>query len=339
MQQRESPEQFCAFCGFEIPTAPVESTDGRTCCSDRCREASAADEQPHAGRFGFKQFYPGVAALDALLPWGMPANSFVLLAGHEGIRHRGLQTELVWRALRRGERAIMISYVDPPVAVADHFLTFGWNVLPYLEAGDLHIIDCFSNRLREEHQSPSHQIPWNDHLDGFLEDAVSTISDTTNLRSVENSLHETLRDQEMIGSGLVVIDSLNEIELQSHEHGTEQFIKEIRADVCNRNFVPIFASTTLSEHEDFARGHAYLFDGIVDMQREESIIPGSRIKELSVRKMDGVRYRPEWAAYENAGHGFELYDPHTDFEMMYPTAPGRPMPSRCRSPELDGEDP
>ena len=313
-------EQRCAFCGFVIPSTRVSGIDDHAFCSRRCHDAFARGEEPHAGRFGFKQFFTGVAALDDLLPWGMPANSFVVLAGREGIRHRGMQTELVWRTLTRGEPAIVITYVDPAVAIADHFLTYGWNVLPYLEGGDLHIIDCFSNRLREDHQSPSHQVAWNDHLDGFLDDSVTVISDTTNLRSVESALHATLERQEMVGAGVVVIDSLNEIELQSQETDTEQFIKEIRADVCNRNYVPIFASTTLSDAEDFAQRHAYLFDGIVDMRRDESLIPGARIKQLSVRKMDGVRYRPEWAAYDNAGRGFELYDPHADLEVFYPTS-------------------
>ncbi len=306
----------CGFCGFQIPSESFDGPAGTAFCSERCRQSHADRESPFAGRFGFKQYSLGVSALDALLPWGIPANSFVLLTGHEGIRHRGLQTELVWRALTRGEAGIIVTYVDPPVAIVDHFLTFGWNVLPFLESEQLQIIDCFTHRLREDHRSPSHQVEWNDFVDRFLQEPVTVISDPTNLRSVETNLHETLRQNDMIGSGIVVLDSLNEIEVQGVQHGTEQFIKEVRGDICNRNFVPIFASATQSTTEEFAQEHAYLFDGIIDMRRTESLIPGARIKQLSIRKMDGVRYRPQWVPYEHTGHGFEIYDPQHECELV-----------------------
>jgi KaiC/GvpD/RAD55 family RecA-like ATPase len=308
----------CSFCGYEIPASPIRRPDGTPFCSERCRDAYGDGDEPFADRFGFKQFVTGVNALDALLPWGVPSNSFVLLAGQDGIRHRGLQTELVWRALTRDESAIIITFVVSPVAVVEHFLTFGWNVLPYLESGQLRIVDCFTNRLREEHQSPDRRVPWSRFLDGFLEDAVTIVRDTTNLRSVENDLLGALDEREMAGSGVVVIDSLNEVSLQGNELQTEQFIKEVRADVCDRLFVPIFASTTISEEGTFVQEHAYLFDGIVDMMIDENAVPGVRLKRISVRKMDGVQYFPHWAAYENTGYaGFRTYDPRTELDAIY----------------------
>ncbi len=308
----------CAFCGYGLPEHPVDGTSGLCFCSERCRRAYENGDEPFANRFEFRQFFTGVSALDTLLPWGMPANSFVLLAGRGGIRHRGLQTELVWRALERGEPGVMISFVDPPLAVIEHFLSFGWNVLPHLESDDLHIIDCFTNRLREEHRSPDHQVAWNEYLQGFLDESVTVVRDTTDFRSIESTLHEQLRAKEMLGSGLVTLDSLNEVELQGHEFAAEGFLKEIRGDICTRNFVPIFASTTITEDEGFAEEHAYLFDGIVDMQRTEAVIPGLRLKELSIRKMDGTRYLPDWAAYEISPRGgFRLFDPRTEINTIY----------------------
>lgn len=317
----------CAFCGYQIPTTPVPSEAGVLCCSEHCRDAYEAGDEPFAGRVGFKRFSTGVAALDDLLPQGIPANSFVLLAGEEGIRHRGLQTELVWRALRRGEPAVVISFVDPPIAVVEHFFTFGWNVLPYLESGQLQVVDCFTSRLREEHRSPEHQVPWNEFLRGALEEAVTVVRDTGDLRETENRLHECLVAREMVGTGLVVVDSLNEVEIQGQGHETEQFVKEIRGDVCARKFVPIFASTTGTEDRKFAREHAYLFDGIVQMRRNDSLVEGAWLKELGIRKMDGVPYRPHWVAYENTGRGgFRTFDPETEFASMYGYRPGQSGP-------------
>lgn len=311
----------CSFCGYDAANG-VLGSDGAVFCTERCRDAADSDREPFDGRLGFKRFVPGVSALDDLLPSGLPANSFVLLAGQGGIRHRGLQTELVWRALERGEPAIVLSFVDPPIAVVEHFLAFDWNVLPHLESGDLQIVDCFTHRLREEHRTTDHQVEWNEYLDGFIEGSVATVRDPTNLRSVESNLHGALEDLDMHGTGLVVIDSLNEVELQGHELEMEQFVKEVRADVCNRKFVPIFASTTSTEDALYAREHSYLFDGIVDMRRSESVVEGVRLKQLSVRKMDGVVYQPHWAAYESAGRGgFRTFDPRTELGDVYRVAP------------------
>lgn len=322
----------CAFCGYPIPETPVRTPSGAICCSDYCRTSYEAGDDPFAGQFGFKRFSTGVSVLDSLLPQGIPSNSFVLLAGEKGIRHRGLQTELLWRTLTRGEPALVMTFVDPPVAIVEHFLTFGWNVIPYLESGDLRIIDCFTSRLREDHQKPAHQVDWNEFLAGVLDDAVSQVRDTSNFREVEDTLHAQLEKMKMMGRGLVAIDSLNEAEMQGREFETSQFIKEVRGDVCSRKFVPIFASTARTEDGQLADECAYLFDGIVEMRRNESLVDGVRLKQLSIRKLDGVLYRPHWVAYENNGSaGFQLFDPASEFSSVYGT-PTTPAPRPIRDP-------
>jgi len=315
-----APQSACAFCGYRTSTAPVQTPSGASCCSEQCRTAYENDEQPFTEGVDYKWFSPGVSVLDSLLPQGIPANSFVLLAGVEGIRHRGLQTELVWRTLTREEPAIIVTFVDPAVAIVEHFLTFGWNVLPFLEAGDLHIIDCFTSRLRDEHQTPKHQAAWNEFLGRFLDGSVTVIEEPSNLRAMEDALHSRLEAAEMIGQGIVIIDSLNEVERQGQETETNQFIKEVRGDICSRKFVPIFASATTTERGRIEKENTYLFDGIVEMRRNESLIEGVRLKQLSVRKMDGVLYHPDWIAYENAtGSGFQMFDPVADLTTVYGT--------------------
>lgn len=264
------------------------------------------------------------------MPYGMPADSFVLLAGESGNRHRCLQTELLWRVLTRGEPAIVISYVDPPIAIVEHFLTFGWNVLPFLESGALRIIDCFTARLRDEHQTPDHQADWNAFLVDFLEASVSMVHDTGNLIAVEDTLHTELETKEMAGTGVVVIDSLNEVERQGHELEVEQFIKEVRGDVCSRKFVPIFASVTSSGNDRPTMDYTYLFDGIIEMRRTESHADGVRLKQLGIERMDGVRYRPHWVNYViDSPMGFRIFDPGAELPSVYgsPSAPRQPVPS------------
>lgn len=317
----------CQFCGYEVSGAPVRTSSGARCCSMRCRDAFEAGEEPFAGRMGFKYFTPGVSALDSLLPQGVPANSFLILTGDGGIRHRGLQTELLWRTLLRNEPAVVITYVDPPIAIVEHFLAFGWNVLPFLESGDLRIIDCFTSRLRKEHQSPEHQAGWNEFLGTFLDDAVSMVRETGNLESVEDTLHTQLERMGMTGTGIVVIDSLNEVAIQGHESETEQFIKEVRGDICSRKFVPIFTSLTSTEHDPFTRDYTYLFDGIVRMRHNESYTDDVRLKQLSVQKMDGVLHRPHWVTYEITGPtGFRIFEPGAALSSVYGRPPG-PRPT------------
>jgi KaiC/GvpD/RAD55 family RecA-like ATPase len=300
----------CAFCGYEIPDAPVWLGDtGPAFCSETCASSYADGEDGFAAGQSFRQFVTGVSVLDTLLPWGIPANSMVLLAGEEGMRHRGLQTEFVWRALQRGEPCIIVSFIDGAVSIVEEFLAFGWNVLPYLESGSLHIIDCMTNRLREEHQIPARQTDWNAFLDQFLDDTVTLVRDPTNLREVETKLHDTIDSLDMVGTGAIVIDSLNEASMQGRENRLEQFIKEIRTDVCKRLFVPILSSTTITEDENFVSNNAYIFDGIIDMRHNEDLIPNVRLKQISVRKMDGIQYRPDWLTYQSRGyHGFVAID-------------------------------
>lgn len=316
----------CGFCGYEIPTAPVRSESGVLYCSNRCRERHEDGIEPFANRTDFKYFTTGVSALDSLLPQGIPANSFVLLVGEVGSRHRGLQTELLWRKLTRGEPAIFITFADPPSTVIEHFLTVGWNVLPFLERGNLRILDCFTSRLRKKHQEPEHQIAWNEHVETFLDESSEIIRDPDDFRAVEDRLHAILETADIVGEGIVVIDSLNEADTQGHKSAMKQFIKEVRGDICSRKFVPIFTSSTATDIGGATNTYSYLFDGIVEMRRNKSLIEGTRLKQLSIRKMDGVPYLPQWEAYENMGYrGFEIFDPQSGLDAIYGPPPHKAM--------------
>jgi len=103
----DEPSRQCEFCGYGIHDTPVtpDPDSPHTFCSEGCCAAFEAGDTPFVGRHSYKRRFTGVSALDTLLPWGMPSNSFVLLSGAPGIRHRELQTELLWRTLTRGEPA------------------------------------------------------------------------------------------------------------------------------------------------------------------------------------------------------------------------------------------
>lgn len=326
-QADESPEATgqCDFCGYALPESPVrpDPDSPHTFCTESCRSAFEDGDPPFAGRHAYKRRSTGVSALDALLPWGLPANAFVLLSGAPGIRHRELQTELLWRTLTRGEPAVVISMVDLPIGIIEEFLELGWNVLPHIEAENLQIVDCFTSRLREAHQSPVQQTEWNEHLRDRIEPVVRRVDDATDMRAIENRLLEAIDAVDMTGRGIVVIDSLNELETQGQTLQTRQFLQEIRAEICKRLFVPIFASVTTSVEESYSLEHSYFFDGIIDMQRNETAAANVWLKQLSIRKMDGVGYLPHWVAYENFGDGFVIFD-SDQAESVYLSPPTGP---------------
>lgn len=336
-QRGATPVLTCTYCSQPIPTSiePVTGpgTGPLAFCTETCADASAEGREPFVGTDSFRLMRTGVRALDTLLPWGMPANSMVLLAGEEGLRHRGLQTELAWRALQRGEPVVFVSFLDTPVSILEQFRAFGWNLLPYLESGDAHVIDCFTNRLRKEHRLPERQVAWNDYVESFFDGTVTEVREPEDLREVETKLHDALDANDVLDEGVVLVDSINEATSRGREFQTEQFVAEVRADVCKRRFVPMFVSTTITDDATFARDQGYLFDGIVDMRHNGDLVRMARLKQLSVRKMDGVRYLPDWAAYENLGDGgFQVFDPATQLDAVYG------HPDRVSGTRVDGAD-
>ncbi len=154
---REYPLE-CDHCHYPIPGDPEESDDGRY-CSTACREA-ADDDSTMPDPDAYKRFVTGVEPLDSLVPNGIPADSFLLLSGDEGTRRAELGTELVWRALERGEPAVIVSVANPPTATLERFYGNGWNVLPALENDRLRIIDCFTHRLDDRDDFLDRRTDW-----------------------------------------------------------------------------------------------------------------------------------------------------------------------------------
>ena len=320
-ETEEPPEEVtaaerCAFCGMPVPLEPVTATvDGEelTCCSAACRDALEAGDGD-AEHHGHRRFRPGVSALDSSLPQGSPRNAFVLLAGEAGTRDRAVHAELVWRTLQRGEPVVILSFQEPPGSVVQQFLTLEWNVLPYLESGQLHIVDCFTYRLSDRDRMFDRMDDWNSHLYDVATDATTTIRDPSDLGEVRNKLDNALEAREMVDQGLVLVDSLTELGTLVQPVQAYDFVKDLRADVCKGRFVPVFAGATIAGTTDeFPHDLSYVVDGIVEMRLNEEIIPDTLIKEARIRKLNGVLVIPEWHAYEyTSGLGMVTFDPEEE---------------------------
>lgn len=309
----------CDYCRLPIPGDRLtQDHDGVTYefCSRACRDAVENSDRVFTQFHGFRRMNTGVSVLDASLPQGIPRNSFVLLTDLAGTRTEAIQAELVWRALQRGEPVVYMSFLEPPVSVVQEFITLEWNVLPSLEAGDLQIVDCFSYRVDDRDRMYERMNDWNSHLWDITEDATETVRDPTNIGQLQNRLDNALEAVDGHDRGLVVIDSLTELGSLVQPVRAYNFVKDIRADVCKGRFVPVFAGATVtSDVEEFPHDLGYMVDGIVEMRLNEDLIEGALVKQLRVRKMNGVLTYPEWEVYEyTAGEGIVTFDPVAQME-------------------------
>lgn len=316
----------CEHCGYPITDTPRRSEEGMEFCSTYCLEAFDTDE-PTPANGVYKRFETGVDPLDALVPGGFPADALLLFSGEEGTRRDELVTELVWRALERAEPAIVVAYTDPPTAVVERFFRLGWNPLAAIEDGRLRIVDCFTHRLEDREAYVSALNDWNRFLDGAIDDAVVEVREPEDLREVASTIEGALEDLEMAETGIVAIDSLEELDTMIQDQLIHNFLKDVRATLSRARYVPIVTIATDGD-ETYPTDDEYVFDGIVDLRvLEES---ETRLKQLAVRKLTGTSHSPRWVTYEGApDRGLFTFD-RADVDSVYDfgveTPPPRPAP-------------
>lgn len=314
-----SDRNLCDFCRLPRPEPSVTLDYGDMTyefCSETCRDEMLENDRVFTTYHGFRQITTGVSALDDHLPEGLPRNSFVLLSGEGGTRDNAIETELVWRTLQRGEPAIVISFTEPPISVIEQFLSLEWNVLPYLESNQLHVIDCFTYRVDDRDRLFTRMDEWNQFLHRVTAAVTTTVRDPSDTSELRNKLDNCLEAQSMSDTGIVVIDSLTEFGTLVQPVQAYDFVKNIRADVCKGRFVTVFAGATYAGEDDvFPHNMGYVVDGIVDLQLNGSLVDDVLIKRIRIRKMNGVLTIPEWVAYEfTGGDGLVTFDPIEELE-------------------------
>ncbi|WP_436909662.1 RAD55 family ATPase [Halosimplex marinum] len=305
----------CDYCRLPVPGDPVVADrDGHryAYCCVACREAAGEGDKVFTQFHGCRRVPTGVDPLDESLPQGIPRNSFVLLTDLAGTRTESIQAELVWRALQRGEPAVFVSFLEPPMSVVQEFVTLDWNVLPYLESGQLQILDCFTYRLENRERMYDRLNDWNTFLSETAADATTQVRDPTELGELHNRIDDVLEDRDMEDRGVVVVDSLTEFGALVQPVQAYDFLKDVRAEVCKSRFVPIYAGATVTgEDQQFPHDLNYMVDGIVELNLDEELVEGSLMKQIRVRKMSGVLTLPKWTLYEyTAGEGIVTIELH-----------------------------
>jgi len=318
----QEPISRCDYCRLPLGDSSVTlEREGVTYrfCSRSCRDAMTDHDHVFAVYHGFKRFKPGISALDAHLPQGLPRNSFVLLSGVEGTRDGAVHAELVWRTLERGEPAVIMSFQEPPISQVESFLTLDWNVLPYLERGQLQIIDCFTYRVADRRRMFDRLNSWNRYLHRVSDAATTTIRDPSDMAELQSKLDTVLEGLEMVDSGILLIDSLTELGTRAQPIQAYDFVKDVRADVCKGRYVTVFAGATYTGgDETFPHDLGYAVDGIVELEHNATTVEDALIKRIRIRKMNGVLTIPEWTAYEyTAGRGLVSFDPEKEVQQAF----------------------
>ena len=317
----------CAHCHYPIPGEPMDGPDGQY-CSETCREAADGEEtlpDPEA----YKRLATGIEPIDSLVPNGIPADSCILLSGDEGTRRGELLTELVWRALERGEPAIVVSFANPPTATLERFFENGWNVLPALENDRLRILDCFTHRLSDREEHLQRRSRWQTFVGDAAGDAIVPVEEPGDGPAVAAALHDALDDLEMTETGLVTIDSLDELGRLLQRDRVHDFVTEIRGTVCKARYVPVVAGATTAGSDDYPEDE-YVFDGIVDLRLTDHHAHETRLKQLGIRKLISAEFLPQWVTYEyEPARGLFAFGPSTDPQDVYDAgADPRPVDRR-----------
>lgn len=336
-------EHRCDFCQSPIPIDPVvHSSDGveYTFCSEACRNAMREQDHVFTEYRGHRWLRPGVAALEAKLPQGLLRNTAILLSAQPGAREAELQAELVWRSLRRGEPAVLICFQEPPVAAVGRLMDMEWNVLPYLESGDLHILDCFTYRVEDRDRMLDRLNSWNSHIRRVADPEVTAVRDPTTPSEITSGLDHCLEAKGMVDRGVVVIDSLTEFGSLVQPVRAYNLVKDIRAEVCKGRFVPVFAGAAyVGDNDQFPHDLEYMFDGIVDMELNSNIVEDTLIKRLRVRKMSGVLSYPSWTAYEfTSERGLVMFDPDAEIQKAAESEAGDGAASARSDGSADNAD-
>ena len=303
----------CDKCGLPIPGAAVtERLHGREYrfCSASCGAAfrDAPTESTSVHQFKRRPF--DVAGLDAQLPEGFPRNSFVLLSSMPGTDEESVHAELVWRTLRRGEPVVVVAFEEPPFAFVEFLLSMEWNVIPYLESGQLRFVDCFTERVTTYREDPDRLTEWNRYVYRNTADATERVADFTSFSVLHDHLDSVVEAVDAYDSGLLLVDSLDELAVIQSSNALP-FVKDLRADFCKGRLVPVVGGATfVFPDTGFPQNVRYFADGIVEFDTVEGGVdagdgddggaaPADRRLERTVRvlKMQGVKVNTERVPY------------------------------------------
>ncbi len=243
-------------------------------------------------------FHTGIEALDRLLPKGIPRNNLTIIAGELGAGKSVIMNQLLYSLLQAGEPCIFVSFEGPPIVVEQDMQSFGWDVHPYLDKGQLRFLDCFSFRLEPNVQP---------------EPFTHYVKDPKDLRSVSTALFNMMDEMEMTGRGAVFVDSLTEMFTLVQADRPLVFtmldgVKSWRAKGPKERLVPFFCThhIPLRAYADLDDLLFYVVDGIFEVGFNPGFEDrGVLVKQLRIRRMKGAPHEGYWMTFTINSDGIQ----------------------------------
>ncbi len=245
-------------------------------------------------------FKVNVQVLDILLPEGIPRNAFVTFEGEPGTGKGLIIREIAYKAVKRGENVVFVCIEDTPVSYIQKFSSMMWNVLPYIEKGLLVFIDCFSFQLRKRFEkSVIHKCISQINYSEKIKNKIVQVDDPRNIEKILYEIESMCEGKEMLGKGLVVIDSLTELMSYLNKDILMHNLKLLRARICKERCIPVFSTLELGMYNEFRNALEGLSDGIIDLRFDPGAMNlGILIRQVRVRRMGGVSHKPYWLTVE-----------------------------------------
>ncbi|MEA2063573.1 MAG: ATPase domain-containing protein [Gemmatimonadota bacterium] len=110
------------------------------CSSVQLPSPGAAGEPAEDLRTGPVRAMTGIKGLDQMCGGGFPAGSATVVAGSSGTGKTVLASQFIHQGLKKGERALILTFQQSPVALAASCRSFGVNLRKYLGSGQCEIM-------------------------------------------------------------------------------------------------------------------------------------------------------------------------------------------------------
>lgn len=232
----------------------------------------------------------GIDPLDWGAPEGVLRSSTILFAGESGTGKSALVAHIAANFMHRGERCLYVALDDSPESFVEQLESFGWRGRELYQRGLLYIVDGYTYTTGRYVSS------------SFANRSVNV----QRVDELTNAIIASVEELKMSGSGVLVIDSLNDL-LYFHDiTRVVMFIKSIRAFVSkSRKILSLVVLHTDTESTaELAKSVEHLFDGVIYTRINEDLRKlGIPLKELLVKKLRGCPTNPFWIPYAITANG------------------------------------
>jgi KaiC/GvpD/RAD55 family RecA-like ATPase len=211
----------------------------------------------------------GVPLLDELVPGGVPLGSLVVVSGPPGIGKSFLVDMVRSKHLSDGRPVFQVSLDDMPPSIEDELFV---------------AINGFKTSVPGAPRNNWISID-PEHPDRALETIVSAV--------------DGFRERAGVEGGLIIVDSLNTILVESEAFIALDFIRGVKALVRTRGMLGLSTlHTGIPGFEQLEAILSYMADGVVDLDFDPSMEElGIPLRRMRVRRMRGASHSMQWIPF------------------------------------------